>query len=345
MAVVALAREREPLPLPSIFIANNEVVARAVSRKVAVGHGRLDQALGLDPIQPGAQPRASLGLDQFLVGRPATVLASTAIARTAARRLEPPLAHERGPLVQVGRVVGQLDALDHPGAQERRGRHRVVRCHVRAGRHGLVLGQPQPGRGLDPAGAQRGQLGARLAPPDRHERVHQPQSLERVAGVAHLAVEQPGQVLLHVGPGERGTAEHHRPAPGQPARVQLGQVVPHDHGGLHQQPGHPDDVGAVLAGRLEDGRDRLLDADVDHVVAIVGQDDVDQVLADVVHVALDRGQHDPALAVRHRTAPCAAPGSPRRSSSPRPTAARTAAASGRSRTARRRSSCRPAACR
>ena len=42
--------------------------------------------------------------------------------------------------------------------------------------------------------------------------------------------------------------------------------------------------------------DRLLDADVVDRVAVVGEDDVDQVLADVVDVALDRGQHHPALA-------------------------------------------------
>ena len=46
--------------------------------------------------------------------------------------------------------------------------------------------------------------------------------------------------------------------------------------------------------------DHLVDADldpeVDHLVAVVGQDDVDQVLPDVVDVALDRGQHDGALA-------------------------------------------------
>jgi hypothetical protein len=32
-----------------------------------------------------------------------------------------------------------------------------------------------------------------------------------------------------------------------------------------------------------------------HLVAVVGEDDVDQVLADVVHVALDGRQHDDAL--------------------------------------------------
>ena len=37
---------------------------------------------------------------------------------------------------------------------------------------------------------------------------------------------------------------------------------------------------------------RHLDAQVDHLVAVVAEDDLDQVLADVVHVALHGGQHD-----------------------------------------------------
>src|SRR6185437_34894 len=103
-------------------------------------------------------------------------------------------------------------------------------------------------------------------------------------GITDLAVEQAGQVLLHVGTGERGTAEQHGPGAGQAAGVQLGQVVPHHHGGLDQQAGHADDVRAMLGCRVYDRRQRLLDTDVDDVVAIVGQDDVDQVLADVVQV-------------------------------------------------------------
>ena len=75
------------------------------------------------------------------------------------------------------------------------------------------------------------------------------------------------------------------------------EVLLHDDRRLHEQPGHADDVGAVLLGGLEDRGDRLLDAEVDDRVAVVGQDDVDEVLADVVDVALDGGQDDLALAL------------------------------------------------
>ena len=40
----------------------------------------------------------------------------------------------------------------------------------------------------------------------------------------------------------------------------------------------------------------LFDAEIDHLVAIVGEDDVDQVLANVVDIALDRGDQELALA-------------------------------------------------
>ncbi len=122
------------------------------------------------------------------------------------------------------------------------------------------------------------------------------QALEGVLGVAHVALVDVVEVMLHIGPGERRAAQQHRVFLGDAPGVHLLQVVLHDHGGLHQQPGHADGVDLVLLGGLQDGVDRLLDADVDHVVAVVGHDDVDQVLADVVHVALDRGQQQLALA-------------------------------------------------
>ena len=35
-----------------------------------------------------------------------------------------------------------------------------------------------------------------------------------------------------------------------------------------------------------------LDAKIDHLIAVVAEDDLDQILTDVVHIALDGGQHD-----------------------------------------------------
>ena len=51
----------------------------------------------------------------------------------------------------------------------------------------------------------------------------------------------------------------------------------------------------LFCGR-NDFRDWLLDADVYDLIAVIGEDDIHQVLADVVHVAANCGQHDCALA-------------------------------------------------
>src|SRR3712207_8909601 len=58
---------------------------------------------------------------------------------------------------------------------------------------------------------------------------------------------------------------------------------------------------SVLLVSLKDGIDRLLDAEVDDAVAVVRQDDVHEVLADVVNVALDGGEHHRALRDRKST--------------------------------------------
>ncbi|MPN16378.1 hypothetical protein SDC9_163717 [bioreactor metagenome] len=52
----------------------------------------------------------------------------------------------------------------------------------------------------------------------------------------------------------------------------------------------------VLLSGFDDGRHRLLDAQVDHGVTVVRDDDVDQVLADVMDITLDGCQYQGALA-------------------------------------------------
>ncbi len=83
---------------------------------------------------------------------------------------------------------------------------------------------------------------------------------------------------------------------GQVAGVHLLEVLAHDERRLHEEPAHADGVGLVVFGGLEHLVDVDLDAEVHDLVAVVGEDDVDQVLADVVDVTLDGGQHHGALA-------------------------------------------------
>ncbi len=232
--------------------------------------------------------RTALALHQLLVRRP---VAGPGL-------LEAPLALEECSLVKPGGVLLELDALDDAGAPEGRLRDRIgdgdVGAHALLGLHGLRDGGVPLGH---PALLQFGEGGAGDTALDRDEGVHQPEPLEGVAGVTDLALVDLVEVLFDVGTGQGRPAEDHRVVGRQLALVQLLQVLLHDHGGLHQEARHADDIGAVLLGGVQDRGDGLLDAQVDHVEAVVGQDDVDEVLADVVDVAADRGQHDGALAL------------------------------------------------
>ncbi len=233
---------------------------------------------------------------------------STALTRVLERGVvlavlgpEAPLvAEERGQVQVLGDVV-ERDALGDAGADERRREERVVGGHVGAGRLPLDRRRcPAVRAGCAWARCLLGDLApeervvlARLLQLD--QAVHGAQALEGVAAVEEPPVVDLAQVPLDVGAGEGGPTQQDREV-GQVALVQLDQVLAHDQGRLHQQPAHADGVGLVLLGRRDHLVDADLDAEVDHLVAVVGQDDVDQVLADVVHVALDRGQDDRALA-------------------------------------------------
>ena len=61
------------------------------------------------------------------------------------------------------------------------------------------------------------------------------------------------------------------------------------------EPAEADDVGLFRPGALEDLFAGHHHAHVDDLVVVAGQHDADDVLADVVHVALHRGEHDLAL--------------------------------------------------
>jgi hypothetical protein len=80
-------------------------------------------------------------------------------------------------------------------------------------------------------------------------------------------------------------------------RLQIARRDHHLLRALHQQAGEADGVGRC-SGTPDQHVGRHLDSQVDHLVAVVGQDDLHQVLADIVHVALHRGQDH--LAARRR---------------------------------------------
>ncbi len=73
---------------------------------------------------------------------------------------------------------------------------------------------------------------------------------------------------------------------------QIGGGDNHLLGALDQQAGEPDGVGRVFLEGANQGIGGHLDAEVDDAVAVVAEDDFDQVFADVVDVAFDGGEDD-----------------------------------------------------
>ncbi len=110
-----------------------------------------------------------------------------------------------------------------------------------------------------------------------------------------------GAVVLLVdldrGVGARGgrTADEERDLEAQ--ALHLRGEVDHLVQRRRDQAGQADDVGAVLLRRVEDLLGRDHHAEVDHLVVVALQDDADDVLADVVDVALDRRHDDRAVGV------------------------------------------------
>ena len=184
-------------------------------------------------------------------------------------------------------------------AEERRDEDLVVDRDVgRAGGQGqrVAVGHlRRPGREVASAElAPEASIFRLVAALHRHQTVHRVQTLERVASVEHAAVVHLSQITLDVRAGQRRTTEDHGDL-GKAALVQLFEVLAHDDRALHEQTAHTDGVGTDRRGLLDHLGDADLDADVVDLVAVVREDDVDEVLADVVHVALHRRQHDTAL--------------------------------------------------
>ncbi len=143
------------------------------------------------------------------------------------------------------------------------------------------------------------ELLARLA---LDELVHHGEALEGV-----LAVEDAGLVdVLGLAPAgvedapaevavDRGAADEHRHL--EALLVELLDGERHLLRRRHEQRAQADRRRVVLLGGVEDRADRDLLAEVDDGVAVVGQDRVDERLADVVHVAEHGREHDGALRV------------------------------------------------
>ncbi len=214
-----------------------------------------------------------------------------------------PVQLEQDVAVEVGVHVVQVDVdvahapegrLGHGDVDPRRGAHRGI-----GDRRAVV--------DLLALLAQLARLVARLCEQARarllvHELVDRRQPDEGVLAVEDARLVDLVRVLaLRVQDAaaevavDRRAADQHREL--EPALVQLLHAGRHLLRGRDEQRREPDRVGLVLDRRVDDRVDRHLLAEVDHRVAVVGQDRVDERLADVVHVAEHRRDHDLALGV------------------------------------------------
>ncbi len=88
---------------------------------------------------------------------------------------------------------------------------------------------------------------------------------------------------------ERGAAHQQRHA--DSGFAQIGRGDHHLLRAFHQQAAQADGVRLMMLEGADQIFRRHLDAEVDHVIAIVLQDDLDEVFADVVDIALHRGEN------------------------------------------------------
>ena len=124
-----------------------------------------------------------------------------------------------------------------------------------------------------------------------HQPVQRVEPVHRVVAVDDGAHSYEGAILPRVKRSESAAP----PTSSGTCDAGLLQVAGRDHHllrRLHEQPGKADGVRPVLARRFDQHFRRHLDPQVHDLIAVVREDDVDQVLADVVDIALHRRQQD-----------------------------------------------------
>ena len=129
--------------------------------------------------------------------------------------------------------------------------------------------------------------------------IHRVQPLERVLAVEDARLVCALLVEIEDPPPEsavdRSTADDQRIA--EPALIELLHAGGHLLARAHQERRQADGVGVDLERLVDDGVERHLLAEVEHRVAVVAEDGVHQVLANVVHISVHGRKHHLALRV------------------------------------------------
>ena len=122
------------------------------------------------------------------------------------------------------------------------------------------------------------------------------QAGKRIARIEKCPFIERLQIIFDITASQRRAAKNDRNI--DAAFVHHFEIVFHDERRFNQQAAHADRVGLMFFVRAENRVDRLLDAEIDDLVAVVGQNNIDEILADVVHVAFDGREHHRAFRIR-----------------------------------------------
>ena len=74
--------------------------------------------------------------------------------------------------------------------------------------------------------------------------------------------------------------------------IHFSQIFFHHRHALHKQSAHSDRICTRGSPRIQDLRETLLDANIVHFIAIIRKNDVNKILADVVHITSDSRKHN-----------------------------------------------------
>ena len=110
------------------------------------------------------------------------------------------------------------------------------------------------------------------------------QAVKSIPRIKKLPFIKRHKIGIDVAPIERRSAENDRHI--DAAFVHQFQIVAHDERRFYKQAAHPDRIRFCLFPRTQNVVDRLFDAEIYDLVAVVGQDNIDQIFADVMDVAL-----------------------------------------------------------
>ena len=140
-------------------------------------------------------------------------------------------------------------------------------------------------------GLQRGQI---IIKAIAHHLIHQVQAIKSIPRIGNTAGSiGTHAIIFHVIAGQCRTAQQHGNI--HALARHFFQVFAHDDGGFHQQTRHADGMRLMFARSIYNFNQRHFDAQIDHAIAVIGQDDIHQILADIMHITLHRAEHDGAL--------------------------------------------------